>query len=245
MRPRFGDAVGAWMLRPLAEQLVGELDLRPGAAVCDLLCDGGVLTRELVRAVAPIGGVVAADTDLELATDAAVAAGGSCVVVPRMCDGATVPLDDRSCDAVASLLTVVFADHRSLLMDAQRVLRPAGTAAFVVWDPDEPPQFAAVLERVLRRHGVASSFLQKLLTAVAVPQRARVRVLHDVCRLDTAAHLWGALQDGPLAVELAPLSADTVAAVRRDFEAGLAPYMEADGTIRFPLHARLISLAAA
>lgn len=244
MRPRFGDALAASVLRPLAEQLIGALDLRPGAAACDLLCDGGVLTFALAHAVAPIGGVVATDTDLDLATDAALLANRHCVVVPRMTDGATVPLDDRSCDAVASLLTAVFADHRQLMQDAPRVLRPNGLAAFLVWDPEDPPPFLTALEAALRAHGIASLFLQRVLAPVAVPRSARVRVLRDVCRMATTAHLWAALQDGPLAVELAPLPADTVNAVRRDFEAALEPFLEADATLRIPLRARVITVTS-
>lgn len=243
MRPRFGDALAASVLRPLAEQLIGELDLRPGAAVCDLLCDGGVMTRALAHGVAPIGGVVAADTDLDLATDAALAASRYCVVVPRMTDGATVPLEDGTCDAVASLLTLVFADHRFLLQDAPRVLRAGGVAAFVVWDPDDTPPFLSALDGALRAHDVASVFVQRLLSPVTPPRRARVRLLRDVCRMDTAAHLWAALLDGPLSVDLAALSPETLDSARRDFEAALAPYLEADATLRIPFHARVITLA--
>lgn len=242
MRPRFGDALAASVLRPLAEQLIGELELRPGAAVCDVLCDGGVMTRALAHGVAPIGGVVAADTDLDLATDAALAASRYCVVVPRMTDGASVPLDDGACDAVASLLTAVFADHRLLLQDTPRVLRAGGVAAFATLDPDDPPAFVAALDRALSAHGIASPFLQRLLAPVTVPRRARVRALRDVCRMDSAAQLWSALLDGPLAVELAPIASGIVSRVRRDFESALGPYLEADASLRIPFRARVMTL---
>ena len=242
MRPRFGAALSATVLRPLAEQLVQEIDLRPGAVVCDLICDGGALTPFLARAVAPIGVVVTIDTDLELATQAAENVLPISKVVPKMSDGSTVPLDDASCDAVASLLTVVFADHRFLLQDARRVLRPDGTGALLVWDPERPPAFASLLQDSLRDEGVASPFLERMLAPVDAPRGATVRGLRDVCRVETATHLWGAMLDGPLAVELAALPEETVASVRARYEASLQEYAEPDGTLRIPVHARVITL---
>lgn len=241
MRPRFGAALSATVLRPLAEQLVQEIDLRPGAVVCELMCDGGTLTPFLARAVAPIGVVVTVDTDLELATQAAENVLHISKVVPRMSDGATVALDDASCDAVASLLAVVFADHRFLLEDARRVLRPDGSGAVVVWDPERPPAFAAALLDALRAEGIASPFLERMLAPVAVPRGAVTRGLRDVCRAETATHLWAAMLDGPLAVEVAALTAETVAAVRARYEASLQEYEEPDGTLRIPVHARVIA----
>ena len=242
MRPRFGAALSATVLRPLAEQLVQEIEVRPGAVVCDLICDGGTLTPFLARAVAPIGVVVTIDTDLELATQAAENVLHISKVVPKMSDGATVALDDAACDAVASLLTVVFADHRFLLQDARRVLRPDGTGAVLVWDPELPPAFASLLQDSLRDEGIVSPFLDRMLTPVEPPRGAVTRGLRDVCRVETATHLWAAMLDGPLAVESAALPEQTVASVRARYEASLQEYAEPDGTLRIPVHARVITL---
>jgi SAM-dependent methyltransferase len=242
MRPRFGAALSATVLRPLAEQLVQAIELRPGAVVCDLICDGGTLTPFLARAVAPIGVVATVDTDLELATQAAENVLHISKVVPRMSDGATVPLDDASCDAVASLLTAVFADHRFLLQDARRLLRPDGAGAVLVWDLERPPAFAAALLDALAVDGIASPFLERMLAPVAVPRGATTRGLRDVCRVETATHLWAAMLDGPLAVELAALPEAVVTAVRARYEASLREYEEPDGTLRIPVHARVITL---
>lgn len=242
MRPRFGAALTATVLRPLAEQLVQEIDLRPGARVCDLVCDGGVLAPFLARAVAPMGVVVTIDTDLELATQAAENVLHISKAVPRMSDGATVPLDDGSCDAVASLLTVVFADHRFLLEDARRVLAPEGTGAVLIWDLERPPAFATALLDALRAGNLGSPFLERMLAPVVVPRGATTRGLRDVCRAETPTHLWAAMLDGPLSVELAALPEETVAAVRVRYEAALQEYEEPDGTLRIPVHARVITL---
>ena len=242
MRPRFGAALSAMVLRPLAEQLLQELDLRPGAVVCDLMCDGGTLTPFLASAVAPIGVTVTLDTDLELATLAAENVMHISKVVPRMSDGATVPLDDASCDAVASLLTVVFADHRFLIEDTRRILRGDGMAALVVWDAERPPAFAVALRDALQDEGITSPFLERLLAPVAVPRGATLRGLRDVCRAETVAHLWAAMLDGPLAVELASLPEAMVASVRARYAAALEQYEEPDGTLRIPVHAGVLTL---
>lgn len=244
MRPRFGAALSATLLRPLAEQLLHELDLRPGAVVCDLMCDGGTLTPFLARAVAPMGVTVTLDTDLELATQAAENVMDLSKVVPRMSDGAVVPLDDASCDAVASLLTVVFADHRFLIEDVRRILRRGGVAALVVWDPERPPAFAKALRDALQEEGITSPFLERMLAPVAVPHGATVRGLRDVCRAETVAHLWAAMLDGPLAVELAPLPEAMVASVRVGYAAAVEQYAEPDGTLRIPVHARVLAFRA-
>lgn len=245
MRPRIGAAIAASVLRPLAEQLVAELDLTRSSVACDLMCDSGVLTRALAHTIGPFGRVIAVDTDLDLATEAAEGLLGFTIVVPRMGDGATVPLDDDSCDAVASLTTIAFADQRFLVADIPRVLRRDGRGAVLVWDESEPPAFASLLRDALTEAGLTSAFLDRMLAPVGVPRGAHVRGIRDVCRADTASLLWAAMLDSPLAVELAAVPDATVAVVRSRYEALLAPFAEADGTLRIPLHARLITLAAA
>lgn len=242
MRPRFGAALATSVLRPLAEQLVGDLDLTRSSVVCDMMCDSGVLTTAMARTIGPFGTVVASDVDLELATDIAESLIGVARVVPRMADGATVPLDDATCDAVTSLITVVFGDHRFLLADVGRVLRPGGRGSVMVWDEKEPPAFVSALRDALREEGLTSPFLERMLEPVLTPRGAVERGIRDVCRAETAAHLWAAMLDGPMDVELAPVPDEKIDAVRARYESLLAPYESADGTLRIPLHARLITL---
>ncbi|MGH7686566.1 MAG: class I SAM-dependent methyltransferase [Candidatus Dormibacteria bacterium] len=244
MRRRYGVALSASVLRPLGEQVVAELDLAAASVACDLMCDGGVLTAALARTIRPFGTVVAVDTDLELATDAAETLLGVSKVVPRMSDGSSVPLDDASCDVVASLATLVFTDHRFLLGDVSRVLRRGGRAALLVWDDEQPPVFVTTLRDALQDEGITSRFLDRLLAPVSPPRSARVRGVRDVYRAETAAHAWAAMLDSPLAVDLAALPDATVDAARKRYTALLEPFAEADGTLRIPIHARIITLTA-
>lgn len=244
MRRRYGVALSASVLRPLAEQVVTELDLPAASVACDLMCDGGVLTAAVAHAVRPFSTVVAVDTDLELATEAAEGLLGVSKVVPRMSDGSSVPLDDASCDVVTSLATLVFADHRFLLGDVARVLRSGGRAAVLVWDNEQPPAFATAVRDALLGEGVTSRFLDRLLTPVSPPRSARVRGVRDVYRAETAAHAWAAMLDSPLAADVAAVPDATVDAARKRYEALLEPFAEADGTLRIPIHARVITLTA-
>ncbi len=66
MEPRFGRLYSAAVLRPFAEQLVGELGVRAGEVACDLLCDSGTLALALGTAVGAQGRVVLVDSDEQL-----------------------------------------------------------------------------------------------------------------------------------------------------------------------------------
>ena len=242
MRPRQGEALAASVLRPLAEQLVAALRVHRGAVVCELMCDGGVLTRSLAPVIGAAGTLVAVDTDSVLAHAAAGSVASLCTARAAVGDGAHIPLDERCCDAVASLVNVVFADAAALFQDARRVLRSGATAAVLVWDADDPPAHEAALDAALRGAGVTSAFMQRLLAPVAVPDGATQTVVRDVVRLDTIAHLWAAVTDRPVGAELVALPPATVAAVRRAYEEALSAYRAPDATLRIPISARLITL---
>jgi len=242
---RQGDALGAAVLRPLGEQLIAAMHLEPGAVVCELMCDGGVLSSALARALPVDGTLVLTDTDRAMLEGVAAQAGGACRIEARVIDGPRIPLDDASCDALTSLLTLTFAEAGALLADARRVLRPGGSLAVVVWDAANPPAHEAALDAALRANGVTSRFMQRVLAPVNAPAGVAQTVLHDVARLETFAHLWAACVDQrPLSDELAALDEAVVTAMRRDHEALLMRFAAADGTLRVPLSARLLSMRA-
>ena len=241
--PRQGELLAAAVLRPLAEQLVAALDLRPGAVVCELMCDGGVLTRALAGVAGAVGTLIVTDTDGELARAAATEHGASCTVQAHVIDGEHVPLDDASCDAVVSLLSLGFAEAGALLREARRLLRPpGGIATLLVWDPQHPPAHEAALAAALTAHRVESPFLRRALAPVDAGPDAQVTQLRDVARLDTFAHLWAAsVSQRAVAGELAAVAPATLDAIRRDYERGVAEFCAADGTMRIPLTARMLT----
>jgi SAM-dependent methyltransferase len=239
--PRYGPLYSASVLRPIAEQLLEALDVQPGQTACDLVCDGGVLTCELARAVAPHGTVFAADVDVDLARSVAGAASSDTGSVRAIALRAgRVPLDDHACDRVGSLLTVGFAP--ALLAEARRTVKADGHMVIAMWDPDSPPAHELALRSALQGFaGRSSPFLSAVLWATSV-EGLQISRIRDVARFDGAAHLWAALVDErPIARELADLPADVVSAVREQLALALARYAAPDGTLRIPVQALLAS----
>jgi SAM-dependent methyltransferase len=243
--PRFGPLYASAVLRPLAEQLVAELDVRPGDTACDLMCDSGTLGAALGGAVGRLGSVLLVDTDKAVLEAAArdVADVGSAVST-AVAGARGVALAGASYDRVASLCTVGFWPGASLLAEAERLTRPDGIAAVLSWDAALPPPHESALVDALRDHaGVHSRFLDQCLPAAAVTERARWErtSIRDVVRFDGIAHYWAAMvTERPLPAELAGESDLTLSAVRAACERALHPFTAVDGTMRIPVVATLL-----
>jgi SAM-dependent methyltransferase len=216
--PRFGRLYSATVLRPLAEQLVAELGVRPGETVCDLLCDSGMLGATFAGAVGNTGRVVPVDSD---------------VALPNA----------GSCDRVGSLCTLGFWTGASMLEVALRITRPGGVAAVLTWDPDDPPAHERALLDALRDvMGIDSPFLRECLAAPAADESHGWEIgrLHDVVRFDGIAQYWVAMVlERPWLAEVDGASEPTVSALRRACEARLRPCIAADGTMRIPVTATM------
>ncbi len=244
MKPRFGRPYAASVLRPLAEQVVGVLDVQPGETACDLICDGGTLGIAMGATVGRHGAVALVDSDDGLVQSALreVAETG-CKVSAHVADGDASPLMERSCDRIASLCTHGFWDGASLFGVAERATRPGGCAAIVTWDAAHPPLHEAALVDALRDVcGIHSRFLERCLACVDT-ERADgwdQVALHDVARFDGIVGYWAAMVVArPLAAELADVSDDLLSAVRAACQRALEPCTAADGTMLIPVHATL------
>ena len=245
MGPRFGRLYASAVLRPLAEQLVAELDVRPGDTACDLMCDSGTLGRALAGAVGTRGSLLLVDTDnavLEAAASDVAATG--CAVTTAIASAYGVPVAGASCDRVASLCTVGFWQSASLVAEAERMTRPDGIAALLTWDAAFPPAHEGALVDALREEaGLHSRFLDQCLQAAGFSAQPRWdrSSIRDVVRFDGIAHYWAAMvADRPLAAELGHASDVTVSAVRAACERALQPFTAVDGTMRIPVVATLL-----
>jgi SAM-dependent methyltransferase len=243
--PRFGRLYANAVLRPLAEQLVAELGVQPGDTACDLLSDSGTLGRAMGAAVGTRGNVLLVDTDATVLEAAAsdVAADG-CAVSTAIAGARGVPVAGASCDRVASLCTIGFWDGSSLLDEAVRITRPAGTAAVLTWDTAQPPAHEVALADALRDEaGIRSRFLEQCLQTAGSTDRAPwdSAKLRDVVRFDGIAHYWGAMVvERPVAADLAHVSEVALRAVRAACERTLQPFTAVDGTMRIPVTATLL-----
>jgi len=238
---RYGQLYGAAVLRPFAEQLANALDVEPGQTVCDLLCDGGELTRLLALRVAPDGSVFAADVDTAGCSEP-VESGGiphGIVTAVEMRDGA-VPIADRTCAAVGVLFTAGFA--AAVQSEAARVCLPGGRALAAVWDPEKPPAHEHVLDAALQT--VARYDSEYLRAVLAVPAGSAGVTVSDVVRFDGFAHYWAAMvRERPLMDELsAALPEVAIQEVQDVSRAALGRYAAADGTLRIPVSAKFMPL---
>lgn len=245
MGPRFGRLYASAVMCPLAEQLVAELDVRPGDSACDLMCDSGTLGRALGDAVGRRGSVLLVDTDASaLEAAAADVAGSGCAVSTAVADMRGTPVADASCARVGSLCTVGFWPGESLLAEAERLTLPGGIAAVLTWDAAFPPEHESALVEALREEaGVSSRFLDQCLQTAGFIERPlwdRTRI-RDVVRFDGIAQYWAAMVvDRPVAAELAHASDPTASAVRDACERALRMFTAVDGTMRIPVVATLL-----
>jgi SAM-dependent methyltransferase len=243
--PRFGRLYASAVLRPLADQLVAELDVRPGDTACDLMCDSGTLGRALAGAVGRRGKVLLVDTDADALEVAAGDRGASgCAVSTAVAGAHGVPVAGASCDRVGSLCTAGFWPGASLLAEAERLTRPDGIAAALTWDAAFPPAHESSLVDALRDEaGVHSRFLDLCLQTPGFTERPQWdrSSIRDVVRFDGIAHYWAAMvADRPVAADLGHASEVTVSAVRAACERALHPFTAVDGTMRIPVVATLL-----
>jgi ubiquinone/menaquinone biosynthesis C-methylase UbiE len=125
-----------------AAYLLGEL--RPGAAVLDVGCGPGTITRDLARLVAP-GPTVGVDRSAEVVAEAEAGAPIAGLDF-RVGDAYALPFPDDSFDVVhAHQVLQHLADPVAALREWHRVLRPGGIVAArdgdyasFVWHPADP-----------------------------------------------------------------------------------------------------------
>jgi hypothetical protein len=244
VEPRYGRLYASAVLRPLAEQVVGELGVQPGETVCDLMCDGGTLGAAFGAVVGSQGGVVLVDTDAGLLQRAwHDVAGTGCAASTQQAIGGAVALAESSCDRVGSLCTLGFWGGASLLDVAERATRLTGRAAVLAWDLAQPPLHEEALVDALRDVvGIHSRFLAQCLAGPEPGQTARWEpvTLHDVVRFDGIAQYWAALVgERPIAADLVRESDATLREIRSACQRALEEYTAADGTMRIPVRATL------
>lgn len=124
--------MGQWS-RACGRKLVEWLGIPAGLKWLDVGCGTGAFTSVILEACAPksIVGIDAMETQLVGAksrvTDERVDF--------RVGDAQALPFDDDAFDAAASALVLNFVpDHKKMVTEMKRVVRPSGAVAVYVWD---------------------------------------------------------------------------------------------------------------
>jgi ubiquinone/menaquinone biosynthesis C-methylase UbiE len=130
--------LGPILFGPYAIDLVSRLDISQDAAVLELACGTGIVTRRLVERLGPGAKVLATDLNESMLNYARARLGSGDSVEWKQADASDLPFADQSFDAVVCQFGLMFfPDKERAVRETYRVLKPGGTFLFNVWDAIE------------------------------------------------------------------------------------------------------------
>lgn len=131
-----------------AADLAGRVAALSPDHVLETAAGSGVVTRALVRQIAPGTRCVITDLNQPMLDHAAQRQGPDSRITWQQADALDLGFDDGSFDAVVCQFGVMFfPDRVAGYEEARRVLKPAGSFVFNVWDKIEENEFAHVVTR--------------------------------------------------------------------------------------------------
>lgn len=225
---------------PLARDLLGQVELSPGARVLDVGCGTGVVARLAAERVGPRGRVVGLDVNPGMLAVAAAVTAPADTVRWQEASGDAIPYPDGSYDVVLCQLSLQFMpDRMRALSEMYRVLVPGGHLVLNVPGPADP--LFQTLARAMARHIAAEAGgfvhavfslheeaeIRELLTNAGfqgIQLRAHVRELSLPPARD---FLWQYVGSTPLAAAVAQSSAGARAALEEEVLAEWAQHEDA------------------
>jgi ubiquinone/menaquinone biosynthesis C-methylase UbiE len=130
--------LGPVLFDPYATDLVARLSLPESAAVLELACGTGIVTRRLRDRLGPTARLVATDLNEAMLGYAARKFGPEEAVEWKQADATELPFSDQSFDAVVCQFGLMFfPDKGKAVRETFRVLKPGGIFIFSVWDAIE------------------------------------------------------------------------------------------------------------
>jgi ubiquinone/menaquinone biosynthesis C-methylase UbiE len=130
--------LGPILFGPYADDLVSRLNVSKDAAVLELACGTGIVTRRLLDRLGPDAKVLATDLNDAMLDYAGAGFASGDPVEWKQADACDLPFADRSFDAVVCQFGLMFfPDKERAIRETFRVLKPGGTFLFNVWDAIE------------------------------------------------------------------------------------------------------------
>ncbi|HEV7745995.1 MAG TPA: methyltransferase domain-containing protein [Pyrinomonadaceae bacterium] len=127
--------LGPVLFEPYAADLASRLEVAAGAAVLELACGTGRVTRLLYDRIGPQGRLVATDLNEAMLNYARQKFGAEGSIEWKQADAAELPFADQSFDAVVCQFGLMFfPEKEKALREVFRVLKPGGKFLFNVWD---------------------------------------------------------------------------------------------------------------
>jgi SAM-dependent methyltransferase len=162
------------MFTPFAERLVADLGVTPGAAVLDVACGTGVVTRVAARATGRTGSVTGVDIGPAMLAVARAqpAEEGSAPISYLEGSALDLPLADRSFDfATCHHGFQFFPDRTAAIRELGRVVRPGGRVAIACWTGiEETPVFRAIRDALRDRIGEEAGQMMNSPFSVPAPE---------------------------------------------------------------------------
>ena len=248
---------------PVSAWLLDHLELQPGQQVLELAAgpgDTGFMAAELIK---PGGTLICSDwaeAMLEVARERARELGIDNVEFKRL-ELEWIDLPTASVDAALCRWGVMLSvDPPAVLQECRRVLRPGGHFALAVWDrpernpwattpgralielghaeppdPDAPGMFALADPSRLKELLEAAGFAEVVVDSVEAPRTHESLNAYIEETLDLSR---------PFTEVYEALSDEEQAEVRLQIEGLAGPFLEVDGSLRFPA-ASLVAAAGA
>lgn len=240
--------------RPASDWLVDRMAVEPGATVLETTAGTGETSMLAAERVGATGRVICTDLSPAMidaarrGVEARRVGNVECVVM----DAQKLELPDASADAVISRYgMMLLPDPAAAAREARRVLRPGGRFAYVVWGPPDRNLWIALLGAALIQRGhqpggdpfgpggmfsLSSPEPNRELLAGAGFGRIEVEELPIPFRFESFDDYWTLQTEiaGPLAVLIASMPAEEVAAVREAVEESTAGFRASDGGLEFP-----------
>ncbi|MDT4898960.1 MAG: hypothetical protein QOH25_4037 [Acidobacteriota bacterium] len=137
--------LGPVLFEPYASDLVERLNISEGAAVLELACGTGVVTRLLRDRFPPSVRLVATDLNEAMIAYAARKFRPDEAIEWKQSDATNLPFPGESFDAVVCQFGLMFVpDKERAIREAYRVLKPGGAFLFSVWDAIEHNDLAYI-----------------------------------------------------------------------------------------------------
>jgi len=239
------------MFAPFAERLVDRAGVARGAAVLDVACGTGVVTRAAARRAGPVGSVIGADLgEPTLAVARSRAVGEAAAPIDYLrADAAELPFGDDDFDVLLCQQGLqFFPDRAAALAEMRRVLKAEGILAIATWKDIERSPFIAIVDALGAHVGAEAAAMMRspfglgdaseLAQAIAAAGFRDVVVEDETIECTWASHpefARLAIEAGPVASSFAAADAAARDRVIEEVAGRLAPNATADGRLRMAM----------